>query len=98
PQDRYTNFVNNVQQNIVINIIEKQNPSELESSFKTFISFIENIVENISVGNQTNLLYNWEEKVKLSLDITQGVKSLRKQGSLHLNLRSANILQYDETK
>ncbi|CAI2193515.1 8256_t:CDS:1, partial [Funneliformis geosporum] len=51
PQDRYTNFVNNVQQNIVINIIEKQNPSELESSFKTFISFIENIVENISVGN-----------------------------------------------
>ncbi|CAI2180480.1 17142_t:CDS:1, partial [Funneliformis geosporum] len=51
PQDRYTNFVNNVQQNIVINIIKKQNPSELESSFKTFISFIENIVENISVGN-----------------------------------------------
>ncbi|CAI2162134.1 5760_t:CDS:10 [Funneliformis geosporum] len=50
-------------------------------------------------GNQTDLLNNWEEKIKLSLDITQGVRSLHRQGILHLDLRSANILlQYDETE
>ncbi|CAG8568541.1 13370_t:CDS:10 [Funneliformis mosseae] len=49
--------------------------------------------------NQTNLLNNWEDKIKLALNITHGVKSLHKQGILHLDLRSANILlQYDETE
>ncbi|CAG8571927.1 16881_t:CDS:2 [Funneliformis mosseae] len=59
PQDRYVNFVNNVQQNIVINI-ERQDPNEIESAFfnlckKVFVNIVENITEGTKAAKKKSL-------------------------------------------
>ncbi|CAI2181887.1 15034_t:CDS:10, partial [Funneliformis geosporum] len=46
-----------------------------------------------------NLVNDWKIKIKLAWEISQGVKYLHKQGILHLDLRSANVLlQYNDTE
>ncbi|CAG8587646.1 6537_t:CDS:2 [Funneliformis caledonium] len=62
PQDRYVNFVNNVQQNIVINI-ERQDPNEIESAFLNLCKkVIVNIVENIAEGTKAAKKKSLNEK------------------------------------
>ncbi|CAI2172065.1 6099_t:CDS:2 [Funneliformis geosporum] len=55
-KDQYITFINNVQQNIVINIIKQQNPTENESSFfkmfKNIILEVENLMVNFSEGHK----------------------------------------------